>query len=804
MSNGSNIIDLKKLPKIKLFENISSLIKTFPSIEKYYKDNYKLNKLSDEKLMTYINILFEKHKDYDKFNYFDKVNIIKTQYNNINLLKTEFMHNEFVYGNFKFKKFDNTIALDLLLLKEIQYENEIKGNKNKIKKKIFSANVKNKPLSAKNNIITNKNNKNQTNKNNNINNIHPSWNKIKDPQIINSTEAIKRLSDGLLIWICDTYNNIENGSYLKLLKENMHLTVKCFFSVDEAFNFILGKKKLEKNIKDKLKFRGVFILVSGKLYPEYYQKLTDNINKITFLPISCIFTSLERAKEIEDNRDIYKEINSPFYNKEGVKKDFLACIKSFNKYSSYYKSLTKNLRSKTFDTSYEGCLTFEQIYTKNQLISPFIFNEIMENPIKIIPNNELIKFEQYIQKNFTNVQIQKLIIPMLYIEKFPREIVSKFFARMFTEETLFYYDINKALMKKEKDYNIYNIYNIYIKAMYEGLFLGSLKYSKEDILYRGSRMSRKEVNDIKNPFIEWKKTKNNMLPNFLLYSRTFLSFSKVKNNINKFIGKTDKNYYGVVYVLKNNKSILNKYSSNADIEFLSIYPEEKEVLFFPYTTFCLNDIREEKYENQNCIIIELDYLGKYEYIYNEFKQDENFQNDFINSFYFFGRNYSRDTMKSGLFDINDYIEENKEDEINYNHKGIKLINDLKNILNKLKNLNSELITIRFKFMTGQNYKIKCSPYITIDELITYFLQSFNSKLALKELKEKIGFLHNGQKLNNFGSETINKMKINDLDIIIVVDVNNDIDKKYREEEEEHKGFLTGPGIYVIVIHHLKN
>ena len=76
---------------------------------------------------------------------------------------------------------------------------------------------------------------------------------------------------------------------------------------------------------------------------------------------------------------------------------------------------------------------------------------------------------------------------MLYIEKFPREIVSKFFARMFTEETLFYYDINKALMKKEKDYNIYNIY---IKAMYEGLFLGSLKYSKEDILYRGSRMSR--------------------------------------------------------------------------------------------------------------------------------------------------------------------------------------------------------------------------------------------------------------------------------------------------------------------------
>ena len=39
--------DNKTIPKIKLYENISSLIQTFPSIEKYYKDNYKLDKLND-------------------------------------------------------------------------------------------------------------------------------------------------------------------------------------------------------------------------------------------------------------------------------------------------------------------------------------------------------------------------------------------------------------------------------------------------------------------------------------------------------------------------------------------------------------------------------------------------------------------------------------------------------------------------------------------------------------------------------------------------------------------------------------
>ena len=118
----------EKILKTKLFDNIKRLIKTFPSIEIYYKDNYKLEKLNDEKLKIYINILFERHKDYEKLNYFEKTNIIKTQYNTINLIKTEYMHNEYIYSNFKFKYYDESIALDLLLLKEIQNEKENKKN----------------------------------------------------------------------------------------------------------------------------------------------------------------------------------------------------------------------------------------------------------------------------------------------------------------------------------------------------------------------------------------------------------------------------------------------------------------------------------------------------------------------------------------------------------------------------------------------------------------------------------------------------------------------------------------------------
>ena len=82
---------------------------------------------------------------------------------------------------------------------------------------------------------------------------------------------------------------------------------------------------------------------------------------------------------------------------------------------------------------------------------------------------------KYIQKNFKEEQIQKFIIPMLYIENYPREIISKFFARMYTEETSFYRLINIALMKKEKDYDTF------VKVMYEGLYMDL--YSIVEMIY---------------------------------------------------------------------------------------------------------------------------------------------------------------------------------------------------------------------------------------------------------------------------------------------------------------------------------
>ena len=67
-------------------------------------------------------------------------------------------------------------------------------------------------------------------------------------------------------------------------------------------------------------------------------------------------------------------------------------------------------------------------------------------------------------------------------------------------------------------------------------YIGSLKHSKDDILYCGTKISKNEIDNIIKYLEDWNKIKDKKLPEFLLYSRTFLSFTKVKEKIKSFLG----------------------------------------------------------------------------------------------------------------------------------------------------------------------------------------------------------------------------------------------------------------------------
>ena len=243
---------------------------------------------------------------------------------------------------------------------------------------------------------------------------------------------------------------------------------------------------------------------------------------------------------------------------------------------------------------------------------------------------------------------------------------------------------------------------------------------------------------------------------------------------------------------------------------MSVLKNEKEVLFFPYTTFCLKNMYKGEYDNEFCFYVELDYLGQYEYIFDEFKKDKDFQSDVLNSIYFYLNSYANEVINRGLLPLNDnnnkseiineYSSDSEDNDDITSHelkplplnRGLlarlpyKVNNytanyfDLSEFLDELKNLNEKLITINFVSNTG-SWTIRCNPLITVSKMISYFLENFNGKtgLSIDELKKNICFLRNAEKLN-FDTKTIKEKKIVDGAKIILNDIKNVL---YQEEED---------------------
>ena len=472
--------------KIKLYEYISRLDLPFHAKiiydQAYFKLNYNLDILKGSRLEKYINFLYTKYHNYEKLNYLDKVKLIKNEQ-----IRSVFLKGKSNLDN----KINNALSVDLVILKEIQLEKEGNKNTNKSKTKSQKTTKSVDPTKTSKNKFFNK-----TINNFNIKNTFYKFNKEEDLyekslNVNKVTKIIEKLSNNVIIWIDENYNNKENDFYYKLLSSNKKLIIYRFNNVNSAFKFIC--------FKEEFKFKEIFIIVSGSLFPIYYKEFKSIIKDIIFLPICCIFTSFNKEREIRLHKIKIKGVNDPFYNKEGVKKNFIDCIQAFEKYTLFYNSKL----SKDFDDnilgSYEGCFTFEQIFSRNQLVFPFLFNEIMEGENNIISHIDIISINNYIQNNFIHKKIQKYLIPMIYIEKLPIEILSKFFVRIYTEEILFYYSLNQSLMRKE------NTYDIFVKVLYKGLSLGSLHNSDEDILYRGSKMTKNEIDNIRKSFEEWNK-----------------------------------------------------------------------------------------------------------------------------------------------------------------------------------------------------------------------------------------------------------------------------------------------------------
>ena len=108
-----------------------------------------------------------------------------------------------------------------------------------------------------------------------------------------------------------------------------------------------------------------------------------------------------------------------------------------------------------------------------------------------------------------------------------------------------------------------------------------------------------------------KKVKD--LPSSIVFSKSFLSFTKDKKKANNYLNfnNKNKNLSKVLFILEKDDNIGYNLSTHGDIEKISFFPNEREVLFFPFSSFEIKDIKETTLGNDKRYEIKLLYLGKY-------------------------------------------------------------------------------------------------------------------------------------------------------------------------------------------------
>ena len=393
-----------------------------------------------------------------------------------------------------------------------------------------------------------------------------------------------------VIWIDEALESLENKEYAQKLNSFGSFETYLFTNVDQA---IVNMKLI--------KFQQTFIIVSGKLYyPEFVEKFKDNIKDMCFAPKILIFT-----KNKHDFVMTSRIQNNTFYNFGGV----------YDRFDDIIEFLRAETQSKLEIKKADNVqLTFEYIDNKQKLILPLFFKTLIEST-----NKNVDKYTSYLYDEYKeNENVENLLNPIRYISDIPMEILSKYYARLYTAQSDFYNNINKELGQNKVDK-----YLPFIKTLYEGVKLKSLPLSNDKLLYRGGKISHKEIEDIK----KYMKDKIQGLPSSIVFSKSFLSFSKDKTVANDFLSRDNNNINlcKVLFVLEKDDNIEYNLSTHADIEKLSFFPGEREVLFFPFSSFEIKDIKETTIiGNERGYEIRLLYLGKY---LKDIAKDQNIVNN---------------------------------------------------------------------------------------------------------------------------------------------------------------------------------
>ena len=210
--------------------------------------------------------------------------------------------------------------------------------------------------------------------------------------------------NGYIIWIDKNVNNAENKSYLSLFK-------KGNFEIDTYKNIESGLNK----IKDKkIKFKDIYLILSGLFYQEFILKFKENLKEIFVVPKIIIFTSDEELF-LEKNSNIKDIIENKFYNLGGIQTYIEGVYDDFLINKLWKKNYNKE--NLNFYTEIEGDqYTFEYINDIIELYFPVFFKSFFEiNEKDIFDELTHYLYESYKE----NKDIKELLEPIDGIPEIP-------------------------------------------------------------------------------------------------------------------------------------------------------------------------------------------------------------------------------------------------------------------------------------------------------------------------------------------------------------------------------------------------
>ena len=393
-----------------------------------------------------------------------------------------------------------------------------------------------------------------------------------------------------VFWIDEAVDDNENVNIQNHLKKNKH-------------NLSLDTCKDLEDIKYKIlsvEFKKTYIITSPSMYDLVLSFLDSRKKDIKFVPEVIIYsTNSQNLLNIRNNILQISQISPFVSHRKSLISDPKTLNSTLKRTRNYRRSTLQNIQIPLS----EDVFTFEDIKTINDLILPVKLADFIEGP----SYKDVKCFNKFVINKFgDNNEVGYLLNQLLLDKKIPEEILVKYWLRLYTLKSHFYEEMNKYLLKKMGP-----DYDIYIKALYFGLKKGHFKSHIEDTLYSGSIISLKELQFLKSKI----KDPNADLPAFICYCKSFLSTSLEKEKALEFMfnnkEKLNENNSLVLYQIKKGTDFDKENASNAYVREFSKYKNEKECLFFPFSSFEVGEIREEEGEVGKYFHVFLTYLGKY-------------------------------------------------------------------------------------------------------------------------------------------------------------------------------------------------